>query len=79
MTDIEVKITRTNGYYKASCSNLDVYCFGSTSDQAKSRLKYVLLFYATTASELGYNIDFEELISFGRDLPKVSSISSSIH
>ncbi len=61
--DLSIKVWQKNGEYVASCPELDVFCYGTDQKQARSRLKKVIIFYAETASQLGYDIDPKELMA----------------
>lgn len=55
--ELSVKVWEKDGEYVASCPELDVFCYGDSQSQANHRLKKVILFYAETAGELGYQIN----------------------
>lgn len=56
--DHQIRIVGKRGpRYVASCPELDIYCYGQSEEQARSRMKKVIKFYIETANELGYQID----------------------
>lgn len=61
--DLSIKIWQKNGEYVANCPELDIFCYGLNYEQAQKRIKKVILFYAETAYDLGYNINPKDLIS----------------
>lgn len=61
--DLSIKVWEKDKEFVATCPELDVYSYGKTRDQAMSRLKKVIVFYAETASQLGYKIDPGDLLS----------------
>lgn len=61
--DLSVKVWEKDGEYVASCPELDVFCYGVSKTQANQRLKKVILFYAETAGELGYQINPSGILS----------------
>ncbi|MCS6985632.1 MAG: type II toxin-antitoxin system HicB family antitoxin [Leptospiraceae bacterium] len=61
--DLSIKVWPKDGEYVASCPELDVFTFGQSPQQAVERLKKVIVFYAETASQLGYKIDAKELLA----------------
>lgn len=52
-----------DGEYVASCPELDIFTYGETRERATDRLKKVIVFYAETASQLGYKIDAQDILS----------------
>ena len=69
--ELSIKIWEKNGEYVANCPELDIFCYGINYKQAQDRIKKVILFYAETAHDLGYNINPKELISsLDTNLPK---------
>lgn len=61
--DLSIKTWEKDGEIVACCPELDVYTYGETREEAQSRLKRVIVFYAETASQLGYKIDPKELLA----------------
>ena len=61
--ELSIKVWPKDEEFVASCPELDVFCYGKTHDQARKRLKKVIVFYAETASQLGYDIDTADLLS----------------
>ncbi|MES0490631.1 MAG: hypothetical protein ABUK01_11595 [Leptospirales bacterium] len=60
--DLSIKAWKKNDEYIAGCTELDIFTYGKTKVQARERLVRVILFYAETASEMGYKIDPDELL-----------------
>jgi len=60
--DINIKIWKKETEYVAGCPELDIFTYGETKQQARERLVRVILFYAETASDMGYQIDPAELL-----------------
>lgn len=60
--DLSIKVWQKENEYIANCPELDVFTYGECREQATSRLKKVIVFYAETASQLGYKIDPSELL-----------------
>ncbi|RME89659.1 MAG: hypothetical protein D6767_08090 [Candidatus Hydrogenedentota bacterium] len=72
--ELSIKVERKDNEYLASCPELDIFCYGPTPEKARLRLQKVMVFYAETASQLGYNIDAEELLTSLKDaVPNVTS------
>lgn len=66
--DLTIKIWQKENEYVAGCPELDIYTYGQDHKEARERLIKVILFYAETATDMGYKIDPVELI--GRlDIP----------
>lgn len=63
IVELSVKVWEKDGEYVASCPELDVFCYGVDRTQANDRLKKVILFYAETAGELGYQINPSGILS----------------
>lgn len=61
--DFSIKVWQKEGEYVANCPELDVFSYGETREQAIERLKKVIVFYAETASELGYKIDAQQILA----------------
>ncbi len=66
--ELSIRVWQKDGEYVASCPELDVFTYGETREQATRRLKKVIVFYAETASQLGYKIDPKELLA-SLDIP----------
>lgn len=66
--DLTIKVWQKEGEYVAGCPELDIFTYGSNRVQARERLIKVILFYAETASDMGYNIDPAELLN-NLDIP----------
>ena len=81
--ELSVKVWKKNQEYIASCPELDVFCYGNNRGNAKDRLKKVIVFYAETASQLGYDIKSEDLINaLEVENPKIKTsnqMNASIH
>ncbi len=60
--DLSIRVWNRDGEFVASCPELDVFTYGDSRDRATRRLKKVILFYAETASQLGYKIDKAEIL-----------------
>lgn len=66
--DLTIKIWPKESEFVAGCPELDIFTYGENRQQARERLIKVILFYAETATDMGYKIDPGELI--GRlDIP----------
>ena len=76
--DLSVKVWKKNQEYIASCPELDVFCYGENRRNAQDRLKKVIVFYAETASQLGYNINSEDLINALESENPSSKVPSSM-
>ncbi len=61
--DLTIKVDEKEGEFVASCPELDVHSYGPTREWATQRLKKVIVFYAETASQMGYEIDAKNLLS----------------
>ena len=61
--DLTIKVLKKEKEYVASCPELDVFCYGKTAQIARERIKKVIVFYAETATQMGYNIDTSEITS----------------
>ncbi|MCB1146923.1 MAG: type II toxin-antitoxin system HicB family antitoxin [Leptospiraceae bacterium] len=61
--DLSIKVWQRDGEYVASCPELDIFTYGETRERATDRLKKVIVFYAETASQLGYKIDAQDILS----------------
>ena len=57
-----MKVWQNQGQFIASCPELDIFTYGSDQNQARRRLQQVLVFYAETATEMGYKIVPGELL-----------------
>ncbi|MDH4199376.1 MAG: hypothetical protein OEV66_03260 [Spirochaetia bacterium] len=60
--DLTIKIWQKESEFVAGCPELDIYTYGLDRQQARERLIKVILFYADTATDMGYKIDQGELI-----------------
>lgn len=60
--DLSIRVWQKDGEYVASCPELEIFTYGDSHDRATKRLKKVILFYAETASQLGYEIDKDEIL-----------------
>ena len=60
--NLTIKLWAKDGEYVAGCPELDIFTYGSDKSQARERLIKVILFYADTASDMGYDIDPAELL-----------------
>jgi hypothetical protein len=60
--DITIKVWKKDEEFVAGCPELDIYTYGKERTQARERLIKVILFYADTASQMGYKINPEELL-----------------
>jgi predicted RNase H-like HicB family nuclease len=61
--ELSIRIYEKDGEFVASCPELDVYTYGKDAEQARTRLRHVIAFYANTAQDLGYKIDANELLA----------------
>lgn len=61
--DLTIRVDEKEGEFVASCPELDVHSYGPTKEWATMRLKKVIVFYAETASQMGYDIDAKNLLS----------------
>lgn len=61
--DLSIKVWQRDGEYVANCPELDIFTYGETRERATDRLKKVIVFYAETATQLGYKIDAQEILS----------------
>ena len=61
--DLSIRVYEKDGEFVASCPELDVYTYGNDAEQARTRLRHVIAFYANTAQDLGYKIDASELLA----------------
>ena len=75
---ISIKVYESEGEYVASCPELDICCYGFDKSQATTRLKKVIVFYAETATQLGYQIDTREIID-SMNAPKIYSSASFVN
>ena len=62
LVELSIKIWQKGGEFVDSCHELDVFCYGQDYNQARNRLKKVIVFYAETASQLGYEIDTKDIL-----------------
>ena len=60
--DLTIKVWQKEDEYVAGCPEIDIYTYGHTREKARERLIKVILFYAETATDMGYNIDPSELL-----------------
>jgi len=60
--DLTIKIWQKESEYVAGCPEIDIYTYGDSREKARERLIKVILFYAETATDMGYNIDPGELL-----------------
>jgi len=71
--ELSIKVWKKEEEFVASCPELDVFCYGIDRNQAMSRLRKVIVFYANTATDLGYKIDPVELLSSFDHKPSIRS------
>ena len=62
LVDLTIKIWKKENEFVAGCPELDIFTYGKDRIQARERLVKVILFYADTASAMGYKIDPQELL-----------------
>ncbi|MCS6972494.1 MAG: hypothetical protein NZL89_05655 [Leptospiraceae bacterium] len=61
--ELSIRVYQKDGEFVANCPELDLYTYGKTAEQARTRLGHVIAFYANTARELGYRIDATEILA----------------
>lgn len=76
-----MKVWQNQGQFIASCPELDIFTYGSDQNQARRRLQQVLVFYAETATEMGYKIVPGELLSSlqNNSAPDVPMLSDTVN
>ncbi len=65
---ISVNVFQVENQFVANCPELEINCYGSSFDEARSRIKKVITFYVDSAKELGMDVEeFDKIVIEGQE------------